>query len=71
MPQSDTNTRSLGSPMPNRADLLDYISDMIQELRDLSQQTGCTTLTSILEAARLEAAQQGAAAHRAAHRQAG
>lgn len=71
MPQSDTNRQSFASALPNRADLLDYIADMIKELRDLAEQTDCTTLTSILDVARLEAAQQGAVAHRDTRRQAG
>lgn len=71
MPQSDTHRQSFANALPNRADLLDYITDMIQELRELSEQTDCTTLTSILDVARLEAAQQGAAAHRDTRSQVG
>ena len=71
MPQSDINLPSFGAPLPNRADLLDYISDIIQELRELSNQAECATLAGILEVARLEAAHQSAAAQRTAQRRTG
>lgn len=71
MSQSDIDLASFDAPLPNRADLLDYISDIIQELRDLSNQAECATLAGILEVARLEAAQQSAAAHRTIKRPTG
>lgn len=62
MAQSDFLPGQDEEPLPNKADLLDYVADMIAELRDLANQTDCTTLAGILDVARLEAALQGASA---------
>lgn len=64
MVQADAGLKQSGSALPNKADVLDYIADMIAEMRVIADQSGCATLAGILELARLEAAQQGANAHR-------
>lgn len=61
MTQLDAEITNAGGPLPNSADVLIYIADMIDELSDLTRRTGCATLASILAVARLEAAQQAAA----------
>lgn len=66
MAQSELHLPEADVPAANKADLLDYLADMIAELRELAHQTDCTTLAGILDVARLEAALQGSAAKQTA-----
>lgn len=68
MAQTHIQGSEADTSLPNKADVLEYMADMIAELRDLAQRTDCTTLAGILDAARLEAALQGAAAGHAQKR---
>jgi hypothetical protein len=52
-------TRPTGNPpAPNRADMLDYVSDMILELKTLANQADCKMLVSLLDLAQREAAER-------------
>ena len=64
MTQPEADVGAVTAQIPNRADLLDYVADMIGELHALAKQAECATLAGLLELARMEAAQQGSAAHR-------
>ncbi len=45
-------------PIPSRADRIDYMADLIDELRHMAEHEGLVTLASVLALARTEAEQQ-------------
>ena len=50
-----TSGLKTGSGEPARADYIEYMADMVQEMRVLAERTGCPTLAGILELAHSEA----------------
>jgi hypothetical protein len=60
-PENDGHTDgAAAAETAQRADTLDYVSDLISELREISDRLGCATLSGILGLAFTEARQQAA-----------
>jgi hypothetical protein len=44
--------------LPNRADILDYVADMLLELKSLAAKSDCPMLLGLISLAQLEAAER-------------